>query len=175
MTFNQTLHKAKQCIQRGQYDAAIRLYRGLLRMAPRHPIANGLLGVLLIQVGQAEAAVSVLEVAHSADPTNQEHWIVLLGAYHRTGRIRQARRLLTQGEGMGVEQAMLDKLQRSLSEPPEVSVKALQKLINHHDYLGAEIAARMMAADYPDSEVAQACLAQVLQARELPATVQMSA
>lgn len=162
MSIHQTLLKAHRCVQAGQYDAAIKHCRGLLRLSPKHPQVNNLLGTVLIQVGQPEAAAKVLQVALDAEPANPEHWIRLIAAHHRAGHVQRARELLPQGVVMGVDDDLIQKLRKSLTEPPALALQALNKLVNSGDVVSAEIAARMMVADYPDSLLARACLEQVL-------------
>lgn len=156
------LLKAQRCVQAGQYDAAIQHYRALLRLTPKHPQVNNLLGTLLIQVGQAEAAAKVLEVALQAEPANPEHWIRLIAAYHRSGHVQRARELLPQGVAMGVEDDLIQKLRQSLTDPPALALQALNKQVMAGELMSAEIAARMMVQDYPDSAMAKDCLARVV-------------
>ena len=165
MTIQQTLLKAHQCVKAGQYDAAIKHYRGLLRLTPKHPQVNNLLGTVLIQVGQPEAAAKVLEVALEAEPANPEHWIRLIAAYHRAGHVQRARKLLPQGVAMGVDNDLMEQLHKSLSEPPALALQALGKLVKAGNVVSAEIAARMMVEDYPDSITAKNCLAMVIEVR----------
>jgi len=162
MSIQQTLFKAQRCVQAGQYDAAIKLYRGLLRLTSKQPQINSLLGAVLIQVGQHEAASDVLEVAFAAEPANLEHWVRLIVAHHRAGHVHRARELLELGAELGVPQNTLDVYRKDLSEPPERSLQALDKLIVTGKRLNAEIAARLLVADYPESPAAQACLERVL-------------
>ena len=52
-----SLLKANMCEQRSQYDAALKIYQGLLRLVPGHPQVNGLKGALLIQMGRPAQAI----------------------------------------------------------------------------------------------------------------------
>ena len=166
MSIQQTLVKAHQCVKAGQYDAAIKHYRGLLRLTPKHPQVNNLLGTVLIQVGQPEAAAKVLEVALEAEPANPEHWIRLIAAYHRAGHVQRAREILPQGVAMGVDNDLMEQLHKRLAEPPALALQALSKLVKAGNVVSAEIAARLIAADYPSSATAQACLQLVLRQGE---------
>jgi len=88
VSFQKALLKARQHVQSGQYDAAIKLYRGLLRLTPKQPVVNGLLGALLIQIGRPQEAVKPLEIAFARAPENPENWVRLLIAHHRGGDIQ---------------------------------------------------------------------------------------
>ena len=45
-------------------------------------------------------------------------------------------------------------------------MQALEQMLNQQHWVNAEIAARMMVNDYPDSATAQACLQRVLRRGE---------
>ena len=166
MSKAQPLVKARQHVQAGQYDAAIKLYRGLLRLTPRQAQINSLLGAVLIQVGQHEAAAEVLEVAFAGEPQNPEHWVRLLVAHHRAGHVQRARELLPQGAAMGIPAEHIERFRQDLSEPPPKSVAAIEKLSEVGSWVSAEIAARLLVSDYPESAAAQACLDRVMTAAE---------
>lgn len=163
MSLAQPLAKARQLVQSGQYDAAIKLYRGLLRLTPKHPLVNSLLGALLIQIGKPEQAVKPLEIAFALAPEHPENWVRLLIAHHRGGDIHRARELLELGASLGVPEERLAVFRKDLSEPPETAVSAIEKLIESGNKISAEIAVRMMLADYPTSATAKGYLTQVLQ------------
>ena len=163
MSLAQPLAKARQLVQSGQYDAAIKLYHGLLRLTPKHPLVNSLLGALLIQIGKPEEAVKPMEIAFALTPELPENWVRLLVAHHRGGDIHRARELLEQGASMGVPEERLIVFRKDLSEPPETAVSGVEKLIETGNKISAEIAARMIVADYPSSATAKACLTKVLQ------------
>ena len=163
MSIDNTLLKAHQHVQLGQYEAAIKLYRGLLRLTPKHPLVNSLLGALLIQIDKPDQAVKPLEIAFALAPEHPENWVRLLIAHHRGGDIRRARELLELGASLGVPEDRLAVFRKDLSEPPETSVSAVEKLIESGNRISAEIAARMMVSDYPSSTTAKGYLTQVLQ------------
>ena len=168
MAIDNTLLKARQHVQSGQYEAAIKLYRGMLRLTPKQAQINSLLGAVLIQVGQHEAAAEVLEVAFAGEPNNPEHWVRLLVAHHRAGHVQRARELLPQGAAMGIPAEHIERFRQDLSEPPSKSVVAVEKLMAAGNWVSAEIAARLLVSDYPESAAAQACLDRVLAAAQEP-------
>ncbi len=63
---------------------------------------------------------------------------------------------------IGIAPEHMDRFRQDLSEPPERSVQALDKLVANGKRLSAEIAARLLVSDYPDSKAAHACLKRVL-------------
>ena len=158
-----SLHKAKLCEQRSQYDAALQIYQCLLRLVPSHPQFNDLKGALLIQMGRPAQAIQPLEIAWSHEPRDPQHWLRLVAACYRSGRVAQARQLLVQGQDMGIEPDLLQKLTHDLSEPAIEETTALAQLIDSGNRISAEIAARMMVQEYPSSATAKDCWAQELE------------
>jgi hypothetical protein len=66
---------------------------------------------------------------------------------------------------MGVDNDLMEQLHKSLTEPPTLALQALNKLVQAGNTMSAEIAARMMVADYPDSVTAKNCLAMVIEVK----------
>ncbi len=163
MSLHASLLKAKLCEQRSQYDAALKIYQGLLRLVPSHPQVDGLKGALLIQMGRPAQAIQPLQTALTQEPQNAQHWLRLVAAFYRSGRVAQARQLLVQGHDMGIEPDVLQKRTHDLSEPSIEETTALAQLIDSGNRISAEIAARMMVQDYPSSAAARDCLARVME------------
>jgi tetratricopeptide (TPR) repeat protein len=166
MSLNQTLTRARACVQRGQVDAAIKLYRGLLVSMAHHPQINTELGVLLLQHRRPQDAVPFLQKAVSALPTAVDYWALLILAHQRSGDVHAARAVLADMHTQGFAAAQLTQYEQELNEPPPEDLQALEQMLGQQQWVNAEIAARMMVNDYPDSATAQACLQRVLQQGE---------
>ena len=82
MSISQTLAKAQHSMVVGRIDEALKLYRGLLRVMPKHPLVNGLLGEALARSGSPHAAVAPLRLAHEGDPRNVQYWLKLIAVHH---------------------------------------------------------------------------------------------
>jgi predicted Zn-dependent protease len=67
--------RARACVQRGQIDAALKLYKGLLLTFPNNPQVNTELGVLSLHHRPPEEAIKPLEKAVSAWPLAFELWV----------------------------------------------------------------------------------------------------
>lgn len=161
---NATLLKAQGLVKRGQFDAAIKLYRCILCTSPLNAQVNSLLGELLIHMGQSEQAAKVLEVAYQVAPQDEEHWIRLLAAQHRAGNLVRCRELLVLGEGH-IPKAQLDLFAYGISQPPANRINALMHLFEKKkNYLSAEISARMFIEDFPEHPFGWAMLRDVLKA-----------
>ena len=158
-----TLIKAQGLIKRGQFDAAIKLYRGLLRLTPSNAQVNSMLGELLIHLGRNEQAAEVLEIAYKAAPTEQEHWVRLLAAQHRSGNLARCRELIALGEGL-MPKEQLEMFAHGISQPPANRLDSLMSLFKKKNYVSAEISARMFIEDFPDHPFGWAVLRDVLKA-----------
>jgi pentatricopeptide repeat protein len=162
MSLHQTLTRARACVQRGQVDAAIKLYRGLLVSMAHHPQINTELGVLLLQHRTAQQAIPYLKKAVSALPTAVDYWALLILAHQRSGDVHAARAVLADMRKQGFAAAQLAQYEQELSEPPPQDLLALEQMMSQQQWVNAEIAARMMVNDYPASSAAQAFLHRVL-------------
>ncbi len=155
MSLNQTLTRARACVQRGQVDAAIKLYRGLLVSMSHHPQINTELGVLLLQHRRPQDAVAFLNKAVTAAPAAFEPWVFLVIAHQRCGDLLRARLVLAQMQAQGFDATRLAVYEQELNEPTPEAVRALAQLIDSGNQVSAEIAARMMVSDYPSSATAR--------------------
>ena len=150
-------------MQRGQVDAAIKLYRGLLVTFAQHPQVNADLGLLLLQHRTAQEAITYLIRAVAVLPTAFQPWVCLVIAHQRCGDLVSAREVLAQMHAQGFDAAQLAVFEQELNEPTPEAVQALVQLIDSGNRISAEIAARMMAQDYPSSATAKDCLARVME------------
>ena len=96
MPLQQTLIKARTCVQRGQVDAAVKLYRGLLVSLAQHPQINLELGVLLLERHSPQQAIPYLSKAVAALPAAFEPCVCLMVAHQRCGDLVRAREVLAQ-------------------------------------------------------------------------------
>ncbi len=145
-------------MQRGQVDAAIKLYRGLLVSMAHHPQINTELGVLLLQHRRPQDAVPFLNKAVAEAPAAFEQWVFLVIAHQRCGDLLRARQVLAKMQAQGFDARRLAVCEQELNEPTPEAVQALAQLIDSGNRVSAEIAARMMLSDYPSSATARDCL-----------------
>ena len=162
MSLQHALIRARGCVQRGQIDSAIKLYRGLLVTFAKHPQVNADLGLLLLQHRGAQDAVPYLNRAVAALPTAFQPWVCLVIAHQRCGDLVSARAVLAQMHAQGFDPASLAVYEQELNEPTPDAVQALTQLIRSGNRISAEIAARMMVADYPNSDTARDSLVRVM-------------
>ena len=158
-----TLLKAQGLVKRGQFDTAIKLYQGILRLNPLNAQVNSLMGELLIHMGQNERAAEVLERAYKASPHEEEHWVRLLAAQHRSGNLKRCRELLVLGEGL-LPKEQLEMFAHGISQPPANRIDALMALFQKKNYVTAEISARMFIEDFPKHPFGYVVLRDILKA-----------
>lgn len=127
--------KAIEYRDAGQLQAAETVFRAVLQAEPRHPLANHQLGLLHMQMGQPEQAAPYLLAALEGEPETAEHWFFYLEALIQTGKINDAREILSLGQSHGLAGQAVDALVARLSEPavektvqaPAASVKKSSK------------------------------------------------
>lgn len=150
-------------MQRGQIDAALKLYKGLLITVPNHPQVNAELGMLCLQHRTPQEAIKPLEKAALALPQAERVWVCLLVAHHRCGNHNRIKELLAIMRQSGIDEEELNKIERDLNRLPADRVAAVRDLIDQHNHVSAEIAARLLVADFPEQAEAGLLLQQVLQ------------
>ena len=162
MSLAQILQRAQTHVKRGQIDAALKLYKGLLVTVPNHPQVNTELGVLLLHHRPPQEAIKPLEKAVTALPLAFELWLCLLVANQRCGNLLKSREVLASMRQKGFDESKLKGIEQELKEPPREDLETLEQMLAQQQWVNAEIAARMMVNDYPASSTAQASLQRVL-------------
>jgi hypothetical protein len=156
------LRRAQSHVQRGQIDAALKLYKGLLVSVPNHPQVNTELGVLSLHHRPPQEAIKPLEKAALAQPNAQQIWLCLLVAHQRCGNLVKAREVLASMKMKGFPEKELAVLEQELNEPPPDRLAAVRSLLEKHNHLSAEIAARLLVEDFPGHAEAGFLLQEVL-------------
>jgi predicted O-linked N-acetylglucosamine transferase (SPINDLY family) len=115
-TLDEACDKAVAYHRAGQLEAAEQLYRAILQAMPKHPAANHFLGVLSIQLQQAETALPHLLAALEADPENAGYWLAYIDALLLTERADEARQVLALGRQHGLAGKEAEDLATRLQE-----------------------------------------------------------
>ena len=76
--------------QTGDLDRAEQLFRDTLRLAPRYAPALHLMGVVLLNRGNPQRALEMLQQAQAANPLNPEIYFQMGSAYFRSGKLTEA-------------------------------------------------------------------------------------
>ncbi len=107
-------------MQRGQVDAAIKLYRGLLVSMAHHPQINTELGVLLLTRRSPQQAIPHLQKAVSALPSAFDGWVCLMVAHQRSGDVHAARAVLADMHTQGFAAPQLAQYEQdSMNRAPK--------------------------------------------------------
>ncbi len=162
MSLSQILNRAQSHVKRGQVEAALKLYKGLLLTFPNHPQVNTELGVLSLHHRPPQEAIKPLEKAVSALPLAFELWVCLLVAHQRCGNLHRAREVLADMRQKGFSEKELKVFEQELNVPPPERLEAIEKLITQQNYVSAEIAARLLMEDFPEHATGDKLLQRVL-------------
>ncbi len=162
MSFGPILVRAQTLVKRGQIDAALKIYKGLLVTFPNHPQVNTELGVLSLHHRPPQEAIKPLEKAALAQPHAQQIWVCLLVAHQRCGNLVKAREVLASMKMKGFPEKELAVFEQELNEPPPDRLASVRSLLEQHNLLSAEIAARLLVEDFPGHEEAGVLLQEVL-------------
>ncbi|HAL37235.1 MAG TPA: hypothetical protein DCP03_03610 [Polaromonas sp.] len=99
----QALQLAVAHQQAGQFEEAETLYRTILQTQPNHPQANHSLGVLAVQMKQAEAGLPYFAAALEARPEQQPYWLSYIDALIQADETQTAQQLLALGREHGLQ------------------------------------------------------------------------
>lgn len=113
----QTFQKGIKAHKSGQFDEAGRCYRLILKTQPHHPDANHNLGVLELEAGNLENAISFLRTALEINSSQDQYWISYISALIKLGATDDARIMLSQIKKRGVKGEAFDQLERRLENP----------------------------------------------------------
>ncbi|MHB1116385.1 tetratricopeptide repeat protein [Sideroxydans sp.] len=111
----QTLQQAVELHRSGRAADAAELYQAVLSIQPKHPEANHELAVILLQDGQALAAIPHFLAALEADPERARFWLSYIDALAQAGQTDAAREVLQMGKQQGLQGEEVDALEARLS------------------------------------------------------------
>jgi len=125
MNLEQRLQDAIICHQANRFQEAERLYRSILQIDSKHPDANHNLGLLLMQAGQPEIALSLFFTALESSPDASLFWVSTIDTLIHLGQLETASNLLKQGQSKGLKSDIVDQLAEQLQQAQIDSVIAL--------------------------------------------------
>jgi protein O-GlcNAc transferase len=164
LAIDQALQQAITHHQAGNLQDAERIYRAIINAVPNHPDANHNLGVLAVQVGQAEAGLPHLKAALEANPRQGQYWLSYIDALIKADQTDNAKQVLQQGRQFGISGDAFDSLERNLQQvPSQVEINVLINEFNAGQYAEAERLALAMTNTYPDVAIGWKVLSATLQ------------
>ena len=126
LTIDQALQQGITAHKAGQIQEADRLYTAILKAQPKHPDANHNIGVLAVDVGQTEQALSFFKTALEANPNNAQFWLSYINALIKVERLADAKTLFDQAKSHGAQGDGFDQLEERLSSPDQAKLNADQ-------------------------------------------------
>ncbi len=174
---DQILRQAVELHRAGQLEEGGKLYQAILQVYPEHADANHNLGVLAVQMQQAEAGLPYLATALDADPSRGQYWLSYIDALFQAGQPEVAREVLALAREQGLQGEEVDVLARRLegeqpaagqtdaevayagkpaanreNEPGSQEINTLAELYNQRRYGEAILLAQTMTMRYPRNE-----------------------
>lgn len=172
-TIEEVIRMALEHHRAGRIDEAENLYRAILKTVPSHPDANHNMGTIAIQRGVVEDSLPFFKSAVEANPNFIQYWASYIDALISTGKIQDAKGVLSYAHGLGLKDAKFDELEKKLSNNKtgenvnyskkykdklskkkrdkitQLEDKALQAF-NSKNYEESEKLSRLITQDYPD-------------------------
>ena len=114
LTIDQALERGVSAHKEGKLQEAEKLYRSILSTQPQHSDANHNLGVLAVGVGKLEEALPYFKAALEKDHKQGQYWLSYIDALIKLGQLDNARSVLEQGRGIGLQGDQVDRLASQL-------------------------------------------------------------
>lgn len=108
----QTLRTVHAYRQGGRLAEAEALCRNALALYPGQPDLLGQLGGLLMQKGDLQAALPLLEEARKTAPAQAQHWLTATQCLLGLGRAKEAKKLISEAIRKGLRHPLADDLLR---------------------------------------------------------------
>ncbi|HEY3598152.1 MAG TPA: tetratricopeptide repeat protein [Paraburkholderia sp.] len=102
------MRKGRALDEARHYDEAEKLYRFVVNCYPQFAEANHKLGVVLIRLYQADAAIPFLEMALGLNPNQPQYWMNYVDALLQSGQTRAAWTALEMGQQRGMSGPAVD-------------------------------------------------------------------
>jgi FkbM family methyltransferase len=159
----QLLEQAVAAQKTGQLQSAKALYLSFLQAEPSHPAANHNMGVLMLEMGQAEESLQYFSAALDADPSSGHLWLGYIEALSRAGQADEAKQILALARKQGLEGEEVEALaarleggttpvaatERLAAMPDEQEVDDLLALFGQGRFAEAADFARSLTARFP--------------------------
>ena len=155
LTIEQALQQGVAAHKEGKLQEAETLYRSILATQPQHSDANHNLGVLAVGVGKVEEALPFFKAALEKDHKQGQYWLSYIDALIKLGHLDNARSVLEQGRGIGLQGDQVDQLEAQLSggvnRSSGVTVDHLVGLYNQGRFEDALKLGVVLSEQFPDN------------------------
>ena len=127
LTIEQALQRGIAAHKEGNLQVAERVYREILQSQPEHPDANHNLGVLVISINKAHAALPFFKTALKANPKVDRFWLSYIDALIKDKQISYAQTIIEKAKSRGMILKNIDAIEEQLIPASEVSSSALAR------------------------------------------------
>ena len=116
LTIDQALKKAVEAHNAGAIHDADRIYTTILKVQPKHPVANHNMGLLAVSMNKLEVALPFFKTALEVQPKITNFWLSYISALIALKRFNDAKLIFGQAKEQGLKGDDFDRLERRLSE-----------------------------------------------------------
>ena len=135
LTIEQALQQGITAHKEGKLEEAERLYRTILQSQPAHSDANHNLGLIVVSINKAEAALPLFKTALEANPKIEQFWISYIDALVKAKRLQDAKQAIKKAQKKGFNAKKLEALlsQSKLTIDTKVPLEAqVNTLLEHY-------------------------------------------
>ena len=150
LTIKQALQQALTAHKAGQLEEAERHYRTVLQTYPTHPDVNHNLGLIVVSVNKADAALPLFETALEANPKKEQFWLSYLDALVKARQFEKVEQALERAKAQGVPEKKLNAFKAIDTASP--SQEQLRNLLEHYqngNLEDAERLAKLLTREFP--------------------------
>ena len=115
LTLDQSLKKGFDAHQSGLTHEAHHIYRAILETQPNHAEANHVMGLLTLELGDAENSLVFFKTALEANPSSGQFWLSYIDTLIQLGLTMQAQVALYQAKFKGVSGEAFDLREQQLT------------------------------------------------------------
>ena len=116
LTIDHALKKAVEAHNAGAIHDADRIYTTILKVQPKHPVANHNMGLLAVSMNKLEVALPFFKTALEVQPKITNFWLSYISALIALKRFNDAKLIFGQAKEQGLKGDDFDRLERRLSE-----------------------------------------------------------
>ncbi|TVP59949.1 MAG: sulfotransferase family protein [Halomonadaceae bacterium] len=111
LSVKESLRKALEHFQGGDFQAALGCYQGVLASDPEHPTANHNVGAIALKLNRPMDALGYFNRALKGDPGNDQHWVSLVQTLVVTNQSKLAETMLEQAKKHGVAEEAIGRIE----------------------------------------------------------------
>ena len=137
LTIEQALQQGVAAHKEGKIQEAERLYRAILQSQPLHPDANHNLGILLVSLNKADAALPLLKTALEANPKTEQFWLSYIDTLIKENHLENAKNLIEQARKQGAVSERVPELDLQIERISQGAVKLALQYNNNKKLLSS--------------------------------------